>query len=177
MPDGCILWVGARRWDGYGRLNGQQAHIVAWLRERGPVPDGLELDHLCRNRACVNVQHLEAVTHRVNALRGEGPPAMNARKTKCKNGHAFTPENTRIVSKGVHHGRRCIACEKINRRKRNKGTPSSPQLNRAKTHCPSGHPYSGENLHVETGTGKRRCRICMRSSNKRWRERQKRSKR
>lgn len=64
------------------------------MLERGSIPKGLTLDHLCRNRACVNPVHLEPVTNRVNILRGIGITAQNARKTHCKHGHPFTVENT-----------------------------------------------------------------------------------
>ena len=70
---------------------------------RGPIPEGLTLDHLCRVRACVNPAHLEPVTLRENTLRSpSAPTAINARKTECLRGHAFTPENT-----WVHRSRRC----------------------------------------------------------------------
>jgi hypothetical protein len=87
-----------------------------------PVPDGLELDHLCHtndsscpggrtcpHRPCVNPFHLDAVPPSVNTLRGNGPSALNSRKTHCKNGHEFTPQNTRITRKGH---RWCRACDR-----------------------------------------------------------------
>lgn len=72
----------------------------------GPIPNGLELDHLCRNRGCVNPLHLEPVTHQENVRRGVGPTAINARKTRCIHGHEFTPENTIVRS----DGRACRPC-------------------------------------------------------------------
>ena len=108
----CLVWTASLKGDGYGQFwfgtTVTRAHRWAYEYLMGPVPDGLEIDHLCRNRACVNVAHLEAVTHRENVLRG--------RSAKSE-----------------------------------------------KTHCPSGHPYSGANLYREPGTSKRRCRECLRA--------------
>jgi hypothetical protein len=87
----CDLWTGYADPQGYGRarVGGRltMAHRLAWERAHGPVPDGLELDHLCRVRSCVNLDHLELVTHRVNVLRGTGPSATKARQSRCVNGH------------------------------------------------------------------------------------------
>jgi len=106
----CWVWTGARS-RGYGilRLNYKniRAHIMSFTWEYGETPEGQELDHLCRNRACVRPTHLEAVDHWTNVARGISPHGVNAAKDRCRNGHLFTAENTRINNQGA---RVCIEC-------------------------------------------------------------------
>lgn len=108
---GCWLWTGAKTSNGYGYLNtdgGRRlAHRFSYESLVGPIPAGLQLDHLCRVRHCVNPTHLEPVTQRENVLRGEGLSAANARKTHCSRGHEYTPENTYIYAEGRRHCRPC----------------------------------------------------------------------
>lgn len=118
--DACWLWTASRApLNGYGSFyfNGRPrpAHIAAYMMFVGPVPDGLELDHLCRVRRCVNPQHLEPVTRRENVRRGFNPAAINARKKHCRRGHEFTEENTRITPSGR---RNCRACNREKNRAR-----------------------------------------------------------
>jgi hypothetical protein len=111
-PAACWTFVGGLSSRGYGQFyfDGRlhTAHVVAWELTNGPVPDGMQLDHLCRNRACSNLAHLEPVTGKTNVER-------------------------------------------------------SPVHNGAKTHCPSGHPYAGDNLRIRSTDGARICRACVRS--------------
>lgn len=113
---GCWVWMACCNGNGYGRfgLSGRTvyAHRFAFELLRGPIPPGLEIDHLCRVRSCVNPYHMEAVTDRVNTLRGESVSALHHRKSKCSNGHALTGDNVRIeFSKISKYGRRrCKQC-------------------------------------------------------------------
>jgi hypothetical protein len=95
QENGCWHFVSAKDKDGYsifrfGDYSTGRAHRFAFEAFRFPIPEGLELDHLCRNTGCVNPFHLEAVTTRVNILRGSAPPAQNAKQTTCINGHQFS---------------------------------------------------------------------------------------
>lgn len=107
--DGCWTWTGYVRKDGYGTYNFILAHRIAFEVHKGPIPPGLTIDHLCRNRRCVNPDHLECVSIGENVLRGIGPAAMNARKTHCLSGHEYSPSNTLISKEGYRACRRCNA--------------------------------------------------------------------
>jgi hypothetical protein len=103
---GCWTWTGGLDSHGYGNfaLAGKSfgAHRISYLLQVGPIPDGLEIDHLCFNRKCINPEHLEPVTHQENSRR------RSARLTACKWGHEFDEANTYR-----HDGkRRCRACNR-----------------------------------------------------------------
>jgi hypothetical protein len=109
---GCYVFMGALR-KGYGAIwdgtRTREAHIVAYETLIGPVPDGLQLDHLCRVRSCWNPAHLEPVTCRVNLLRGVGVSAQAARATHCPYGHPYAGANLYVYPDG-HRG--CRACNR-----------------------------------------------------------------
>jgi hypothetical protein len=109
---GCWRWTAGRSDKGYGkfRWRGEQyAHRVLWLWVVGLIPEGLELDHLCRTPDCVRPSHLELVTHRVNLLRGATIVARCARVTHCPQGHPYAGDNLYLL-----RGRRyCRACRAI----------------------------------------------------------------
>lgn len=111
---GCQVWTACKSQDGYGRVKWSgkllMAHRVAFEDKHGPIPEGLVIDHLCRNRACINVDHLRVVTRRENTL-AEGSLAtskMHSMKTHCVNGHALVVEN--LVRGGANGKRTCKTC-------------------------------------------------------------------
>ena len=119
--DECWLWTGYKQPNGYGtfRLGGKMryAHRVSYEHYVGPIPEGAETDHLCKVRHCVNPDHLDPVTHKVNMHRGDTLAAKHAAKTHCPQGHEYAGDNLYVDTKG---SRRCRACdlERYHRRKR-----------------------------------------------------------
>lgn len=113
----CEIWPRGKNSAGYGVLylssQPKLAHRHAWELRNGPIPVGLELDHLCRNPACINPEHLEAVSHAENMRRGNAPAVVIARTGKCHVGHPFNSENTYLSRDGRKH---CRVCRRIRRR-------------------------------------------------------------
>lgn len=156
MPNGgCWLWRGTIDKGGYGLFRvgplGRRAHRIAWELLRGPFPEGLVADHLCRNPPCVNPDHIEPVTNAENLRRGVGTNMVGARTNRCKHGHVLVI----VACAGRPEGRRlCPTCRKEFARKR--------RLRIASLGCCSvcGAPAEA---------GRSRCRGCNDTHNARYR--------
>jgi hypothetical protein len=124
IGDGCWEWIGWKNSKGYGQMSIKQkkkpAHRVVYELLVGPIPDGLQLDHLCRNHGCVRPDHLEPVTPRENLIRGNTKAAENVAKTHCPKGHPYDDANTVVTTKGY---RKCRECNKIQCREYGKRNP------------------------------------------------------
>lgn len=151
----CWIWTGKLSTAGYARAPGGrrgyhiQASRLMYEALVGPIPEDLELDHLCRVRSCVNPDHLEPVTHAENVRRGDGGRVWRE-KTHCPSGHPYDEQNTKW-----YQGRRyCRACHLINdiKRRGRKGPAAE---------CKNGHPYTEENTRIDP-QGWRRCKTCER---------------
>lgn len=156
--DECWVWTAGNVQNGYASFRPDAggvlmlAHRFAYEDLRAQIPEGLQLDHLCRNTLCVNPWHLEPVTPRVNSLRSSGFGAVNAAKTECVHGHRFTPENTRITKRGKRSCRTCAADRERERRKAAGAFATG-------THCRAGHAYDDFGI-IEARDGRRYCRGC-----------------
>lgn len=113
LPNGCIVWIGRLNRDGYGQSQRRSpkihlAHRLAYFVKHGHLPK--EIDHICRNRACVNPDHLQEVSHTENMRRG-AVGNVNRNKTHCPNGHPLSGKNLRIAISGGYARRKCRTCE------------------------------------------------------------------
>ena len=115
VVESCWEWMGAASGLGHGRINrgGKSVAPYRMMYELkvGPIPDGLVIDHLCRNPRCLNPDHMEPVTSGENVLRGVGPSAMAARQERCCRGHEYTPENVVWLYDGRARG--CRECRRM----------------------------------------------------------------
>jgi len=188
----CFIWMGRVQNMGYPCFDPYDkpvlAHRWAYERQFGSIPAGLTLDHLCRTPRCVNPAHLEAVTQRINVLRGRSPAARNKRKTHCIHGHPFSMENTYV--RAIRGTRRCRICtiqsnrESLFRHGHLRSLPGTDIGDRLQSVSPRKatgwheHPLVCCNGHLlaEVGIylrpdGYLRCRACTRQHSAEWRKR------
>lgn len=163
---GCWEWQGARTGSGYGaqqfRGRLESTHRISYLLHVGPIPNGLCIDHLCRNTICCNPEHLEAVTPGENVRR---QPRV-CERTHCPQGHALAESNLYVAPGG---GQRCRACRTSAAERwliRTGGEPVS-----ARSECQRGHALDSSNTYI-TPKGRRNCRTCRRAAVERYQARQ-----
>lgn len=160
-----LCWgdLGAEHGNGYRTVNlgagNVYLHRSSYESYVGSIPEGLVIDHLCRNRWCWNPDHLEAVTNEENILRGISPPANNARKEVCPRcGGEYTQELG---------GRRCRSCKQ---QARTDTIRLGIGRSKDRTECPRKHPYDETNTYFaknpDGSIRQRMCRQCMRDRNK-----------
>lgn len=113
---GCWEWDGFHDERGYARVSSDRVHRLTFEEFVGPIPEGLEIDHLCRNPGCVNPGHLEPVTHAENVRRGLGG-AYHRSLTECPHGHPYDEANTRVY-RGMRYCKRCRVANERDRRAR-----------------------------------------------------------
>ena len=113
ISERCWTWMGSMYQNGYGKIGrrGYMVHRIAYELTKGKVPRNMCLDHLCKNRACINPDHLEIVSLVENVMRGDSQHAVNARKTYCKHGHEFTEANT--YRDPIKNSRNCRKCRNL----------------------------------------------------------------
>lgn len=128
--DGCWLWQGAKDQNGYGRFwqgpNFIASHRMAYTLAVGPIPDGMQIDHVCRTPRCVNPAHLEPAPPRLNVLRGMGGAGDRAARTHCPKNHPYDAVNTYLAKSNQRHCRECMRARKR--------LPDTPER-RAATHA------------------------------------------
>lgn len=133
MPAECTVWIGACNTRGYGVVivdgEKQLAHRVAYEAVHGPIPDGLVLDHLCRVRNCVKVEHLEPVTQQENLRRGRSARGLQVGDT-CPNGHELAADED-IYTKPSTGATECMTCRREGRRLNRQGKPRPTRQKRA----------------------------------------------
>lgn len=166
---GCWEWTASRNAKGYGTVSRQAygenlAHRLTYRLLVGPIPEGMECDHLCRVHECVLPLHLEPVPHVVNVQRGMAGAAYRLAPT-CIRGHAWTPETTRFRTNG---GRVCIECAR--QRHRESYVPKPRPEHKLRQECRWGHAMTPENILPITQNGRvyAACRACGRIRSRNW---------
>ncbi len=187
---GCWLFNGhIDKKSGYGKLSPDRTpdavqtsiwvHRISYAAHKGAIPFGMELEHTCGVRRCVNPEHLRPITHRENFVHNRLPGQVRvniATKTHCIHGHPLSGDNLVIRANGKR--RECRTCKRaiVKRAAAKKAAQRRAESrvrgahNRQKTHCPQGHPYNGENLVIDRG--QRGCRACRKAAKLRCLQRQ-----
>jgi HNH endonuclease len=159
QENGCALWPGSLNGSGYahGRWGRRVVTLHRLLYEavKGPVPDGMVLDHVCGERSCINFAHLEPVTSGENTRRGRRP---QREKTHCPEGHLLSGDNLYRTNAGA---RQCRACKAANAKRRAAEIRQGAAVQAGTGFCHRGHLLAGENLYTSP-SGKRNCRQCRR---------------
>lgn len=175
-PDPCWNWRMALTPGGYGQwtvrgLRTSRAHRITWMLMRGPIPEGMYIDHACRNKACVNPNHLRVVTPRTNSLEhSDGVSAVNARRTVCLHGHGALSPHPYVAGRRI-----CLICyDERNRanqaRRRELGitpqTPVQPMCRKGLHRLLDDEGEPTSDLLVRSD-GRRECRGCHRERERR----------
>ena len=166
--DKCWNWNGSLTAGGYGKFYNSGklylAHRVSFKIKNGFISNELQIDHICKNRKCVNPDHLRQVTAKINTTENSNSvSAINKAKTHCINGHEFTKENTRLRK----NGKECIICERKRCNKSAKKYREIRRLNRPKpVSCKKGHPL--EDVRDKISGFRYRCYQCRLERNRRY---------
>lgn len=169
----CHTFIGSVSSDGYChvRVNGVQVktHRYTYELKNGPIPEGLVIDHMCRNRKCCNADHLRAVTRYVNSTENVigSASALCAAKTHCLNGHPFDEKNT-VYKQGSRQCRECIKVRAKNYRKKIRDSKlidgklpfKARKKMKLKPMCVNGHLFDEKNTYIHSTKGTRECRRC-----------------
>lgn len=108
----CLVWLGYVLPNGYGQHRRKYVHRIAYEEHVGKILPGLTIDHICKNRRCVNPDHLRMLPAGDNSLLGSSPPALNKKKRYCSNGHSLDGDNILIIHRPDGTRRKCRVCDR-----------------------------------------------------------------